>query len=94
MSATPQTTAKKAPPAYRLCFSAKTGTDRNGQPTLSYPVEIGAAFHRKDAGKGLIAKFTIIPTELSEGVLFLMPPGERGDGQPDLLDTDTAGAGQ
>ena len=94
MSAQTQTTTKKAPPVYRLCFSAKTGTDRNGQPSLSYPIEIGVAFRRKDAGKGLIAKFTIIPTELSEGVLFLMPPAERSKDQPDLLDTDTAGAGQ
>jgi len=94
MSVENQTQQKKAAPAYRLLFSAKTGTDRTGQPTLSYPVEIGAAFHRREATKGLIAKFTIIPTELSEGVLFLAPVESRSHEQPNFLDVQSAEAGQ
>lgn len=63
----------KARPIYRLCFSAKNGTNANGQANLGYPVEIGAAFERKDATKGLIAKFHIIPMDIKDGVLFLIP---------------------
>ena len=94
MSVEKQTQQKKAAPAYRLLFSAKTGTDRTGQPNLSYPVEIGAAFHRREATKGLIAKFTIIPTELSEGVLFLAPVEDRTGDQPNLLVAAEKEAGQ
>ncbi len=84
---TAQSNAQTSRPTYRLCFSARTGVDRNGQPTLGYPIEIGAAFARKDASKGLIAKFQIIPSDLKDGVLFLMPP--RGDdAQADLLESE------
>lgn len=73
---------ERSRPAYRLLFSVQTGTDKNGQPTLSYPIEIGAAFHRREAEKGLIAKFRILPTELKEGVLFLAPVNaDRSQGE-------------
>ncbi len=85
MSNPSQSTSKK--PAYRLGFAPRTGTDQNGQPTIGYPVEIGAVFPRKEADKGLIAKFAIIPTDLKDGVLFLMPVKS----EPDLLD-ETEGA--
>ena len=72
----------RARPAYRLLFSVQTGADQNGQPILSYPIEIGAAFHRRDASRGLIAKFRILPTELKEGVLFLAPVNaDRAQGE-------------
>ena len=77
---------RKSPPTYRLCFSAKTGIHSNGQASLSYPVEIGAAFERKDPTKGLIAKFHIIPTDFKEGVLFLIPATTDRREQADLLD--------
>lgn len=80
------TQPRKAPPAYRLCFSAKTGINNNGQSSLSYPVEIGAAFERKDPSKGLLAKFHIIPTDLKDGVLFLIPADADRREQADLLD--------
>lgn len=60
-------------PLYRLGFAPRSGTDRNGQPTIGYPIEIGAVFPRKDADKGLIAKFALIPADLKDGVLLLMP---------------------
>lgn len=60
-------------PLYRLGFAPRTGVAANGQPTLGYPVEIGAVFSRKDAEKGLIAKFSIIPADLKDGVMLLMP---------------------
>lgn len=96
MSNQTQTTTKKSPPVYRLCFSAKNGTDRNGQQTLAYPVEIGAVFERRERDKGLIAKFSIIPTELKDGVLFLMPAETDRREENDLFeaDTQTAEAGQ
>lgn len=86
---------RKSPPAYRLCFSAKTGINSNGQASLSYPVEIGAAFERKDPSKGLLAKFHIIPTDLKDGVLFLIPATTDRREQADLLDEAiSAEAGQ
>ncbi len=92
---TTQSETRKSPPAYRLCFSAKNGTNGNGQAQLSYPVEIGAAFERKDPSKGLIAKFHIIPMELKEGVLFLIPADTDRREQGDLLeDAISAEAGQ
>ncbi|WP_421787172.1 hypothetical protein [Hyphobacterium sp.] len=73
-------------PAYRACFSARTGIDRNGQSTLSYPVEIGAAFHRKDAEKGLILKFNLVPASVQDGVLFLIPLAEGETAQTELFE--------
>ena len=90
----PQSEAK-ARPIYRLCFSAKNGTNGNGQASLSYPVEIGAAFERKDPTKGLIAKFHLIPMDFKEGVLFLIPAEADRRDQGDLLDdANNAEAGQ
>lgn len=66
-------------PAYRLGFAPRTGRDANGQPTIGYPVEIGAVFHRKDRGKGLVAKFSIVPADLKDGVLFLLPIRREAD---------------
>lgn len=81
MSPETQNTSKR--PAYRLGFAPRTGTDNNGQPTLGYPIEIGAVFARRDAEKGLVAKFQIVPTDLkSGGVLLLMPVKS----EPDLLE--------
>ena len=76
-------------PLYRLGFAPRTGVAANGQPTLGYPVEIGAVFARKDADKGLIAKFSIIPADLKDGVMLLMPVRAR----PDLL-SNSEGAAQ
>lgn len=75
----------KARPVYRLCYSAKNGVDGNGQAQLHYPVEIGAAFERKDPAKGLLAKLHIIPTDLKDGVLFLIPADTDRREQGDLL---------
>ncbi len=66
-------------PAFRLGFAPRTGTDKNGQATLGYPVEIGACFHRADPDKGLIAKFTIIPADFRDGVLLLLPVRHEDD---------------
>lgn len=77
----------KPGPLYRLCFSAKNGVNGNNQANLSYPVEIGAAFERKDPSKGLIAKFHIIPMDFKEGVLFLIPAEADRSAQGELLDT-------
>ena len=87
MTKTQNTDQPKARPVYRLCFSAKNGTDGNGQANLSYPVEIGAAFERKDPSKGLIAKFHIIPMDFKDGVLFLIPGEADRSAQGELLDT-------
>lgn len=90
-----QSETRKSPPAYRLCFSAKTGVDRDGRAILSYPIEVGACFHRTDPSKGLVARFTIIPSELREGVLLLMPVTASDAAQGDLLNQSiTAEAGQ
>jgi hypothetical protein len=67
------TTIKSAQPAWRLGFAPRTGTDRNGQPILGYPIEVGAVFARREAEKGFVAKFAIIPADLKDGVLLLMP---------------------
>lgn len=76
------TQSNTSAPAYRLGFAPFTGLDHNGQQTLGYPVEIGAAFHRKEREKGLVAKFAIVPEGLKNGgVLFLMPVHQ----EPDLL---------
>ncbi|RFB06219.1 hypothetical protein [Parvularcula marina] len=61
-------------PVYRLGFAPYDGTDRNGQRKLGYPIEIGAAFQRHEADKGLVAKFRIIPANMTDGVLLLLPP--------------------
>lgn len=76
---TKQTAHESKKPAYRLGFAPRTGTDNNGQPTIGYPVEIGAVFPRREAEKGMIAKFNIVPTDLKDGVLFLMPIKEKDD---------------
>ncbi len=76
-------------PLYRLGFAPRTGVAANGQPTLGYPVEIGAVFSRKDAEKGLIAKFSIIPADLKDGVMLLMPVRTRTD-----MVSDAEGAAQ
>lgn len=75
----------KTRPVYRLCFSAKNGVNGQGQANLSYPVEIGAAFERKDPSKGLVAKFHIIPMDFKDGVLFLIPADADRRDQSDLL---------
>lgn len=79
-------TKPKARPVYRLCYSAKNGVDGNGQAQLHYPVEIGAAFERKDPSKGLVAKFHIIPEHMRDGVLFLIPAENDRRDEPGLLD--------
>lgn len=68
-------------PLYRLGFAPRTGVAANGQPTLGYPIDIGAVFARKDAEKGLIAKFQIVPQDIKDGVILLMPV----KAEPDLL---------
>ena len=79
MSNGTQPTSKK--PVFRLGFAPRVGIDNNGQPTLGYPLEIGAVFNRHEIEKGMIAKFQIVPTDLKDGVLFLMPIKP----EPDLL---------
>lgn len=81
------TTTKSAQPAWRLGFAPRTGTDRNGNPTLGYPIEIGAVFPRRDAGKGYVAKFAMIPADLKDGVLLLMPVAINTR-DPDLFTPD------
>lgn len=54
-----------------------SGKRRYNQPRLDYPIEIGAVFPRSDAKKGLIARFQIVPTDLKDGVLLLMPVHEE-----------------
>ena len=71
-------------PVWRLAFAPHTGTDGNGQPTIGYPVEIGAVFARRDAEKGLIAKFRIIPADLKDGVLLLTPVRSQADMLPGM----------
>lgn len=66
-------------PAFRLSFAPFNGRDKSGQATIGYPVEIGAAFHRKDRDKGLVLKFSVVPSDLKDGVLFLMPPRQQSD---------------
>jgi hypothetical protein len=66
-------------PAFRLGFAPRTGTDKNGQATIGFPVEIGAVFARKDADKGYVAKFSLIPADLKDGVLLLMPLKPESD---------------
>lgn len=62
-------------PVFRLAFASRNGTD------LNYPVEVGAVFARKEAEKGLVARWTVIPADLKDGVLFLFPVKD----EPDLL---------
>lgn len=90
MTDQPNSKPAKARPVFRLCFSAKNGVDANGQAHLTYPVEIGAAFERKDPAKGLVAKFHIIPMDFKDGVLFLIPADAERQNQPDLLDAEIA----
>lgn len=71
---TDQQTLSASQPVYRLGFAPYDGTDRNGQKKLGYPIEIGAAFQRHEADKGLVAKFRIIPANMTDGVLLLLPP--------------------
>jgi hypothetical protein len=80
------TQSNKNYPAYRLCFSTKSGVDQNGNDILSFPVEIGAAFTRKETSKGHILKLHMVPQELSQGVLFLVPVAPKSADQPELLD--------
>ncbi len=75
----------KARPIYRLCYSAKNGVDGNGQAILEYPVEIGGAFARRETEKGLVARFKIIPENMRDGVLFLIPAENDRRDEPDLL---------
>lgn len=79
MTTSTNSESKKPRPAFRLCFSTRQGTDRNGQAILGYPVEIGAVFPRKEADKGFVAKFHIHPANFADGVLFLMPPNETAE---------------
>jgi len=81
-------------PAFRLCFAAQLGTQRDGRAELSYPVEIGACFHRKDPSKGLVARFHFVPEQMRNGVLFLMPVNEAKADIGDLFEAGDAEAGQ
>ena len=78
-------------PAFRLCFAAQTGVQRDGRAELSYPVEIGACFTRKDPSKGLVARFHFIPDQIRDGVLFLMPVTEAKAESGDLFANAEAG---
>ena len=75
-------------PAFRLCYSAQTGIGRDGRKELSYPIEIGACFPRKDPSKGLVARFTFLPDQMREGVLFLMPVDASDDTTKELFEGD------
>ncbi len=71
-------------PAYRLGFAPRT-VDAEGQTIIGYPVEIGAVFHRKDREKGMIAKLSLVPADLRDGILLLMPvrsSTERSEAAP------------
>ena len=75
------TAKNKERPLYRVTFSRITGTDDNGQQILARPVEIGAAWSRKNDKQGAIIALDIIPTDLvnRNGVMFLVPvDGENG----------------
>lgn len=87
------TTSKPARPAWRLGFAPRTGTDRNGQPVLGYPIEVGAVFARREAEKGFVAKFAMIPADLKDGVLLLMPMMSNRR-EPDLFSGSDDGAAQ
>lgn len=91
---TTQSPSTRQRPAFRLCFAAQTGNLRDGRPELSYPVEIGACFHRKDPSKGLVARFTLIPEQMREGVLLLMPVEPAADTSGELFDAAAVEAGR
>lgn len=63
----------KQRPIYRLKFCRVIGTDEAGKDKLTRAVEIGAVWARREEGKGAIAKFDVVPQDLSGGVLFLDP---------------------
>ncbi|MBN9265867.1 MAG: hypothetical protein J0I57_17305 [Hyphomicrobium sp.] len=65
-------TAKKHP-LYRVSFCAPT-TDGDGNPKLSNAVEIGAVWARSGDKQGAIMRLNLVPTNLADGVIFLMPP--------------------
>ncbi|MCB1499025.1 MAG: hypothetical protein KDK07_04420 [Bauldia sp.] len=76
------TAKNKERPLYRVTFSRITGTDDNGQQILARPVEIGAAWSRKNDKQGAIIALDIIPTDLvnRNGVLFLVPVNTASEG--------------
>ena len=77
MTNTTQPSANR--PAFRLGFAPRTGTDKNGQATIGFPVEIGAVFSRRNPDKGYVAKFSLVPADLKDGVLLLMPVRQDDD---------------
>ena len=79
------TTQPSPKPAYRIAFAKKNGTNGKGKDQLSYPREIGAAWTRKDESKGLILDFDVIPANMSEGVILLLPVTERSADTQDQL---------
>lgn len=64
-------------PLYRVSFSSPT-TDREGNPKLSSAVEIGAVWARSGDKQGAIMRLNVVPTNIADGVIFLIPPRERG----------------
>ena len=77
------TTTNNERPLYRVTFSRITGKDDKGKDVLARPKEIGAAWARKGDKKGAIINLDLIPTDLvnRNGVLFLVPVDNNGDGE-------------
>ncbi len=69
-------------PLYRVTFSRITGKDDKGNDVLGRPKEIGAAWKRKGNKAGAVISLDLIPTDLvnRNGVLFLVPVGDAGNG--------------
>lgn len=68
-------------PAYRVKFCPVIGTDDTGSDKLGSAIEIGALWPRKDAKKGFIQKLSIVPANLNDGVLLIMPVETDGGAQ-------------
>lgn len=67
----------KKQPLYRVSFCSPT-TDSDGNPKLSNAVEIGAVWARSGDKPGAIMRLNVVPTNLADGVIFLMPPRAQG----------------
>ena len=64
-------------PAYRMAFARKHLSNGKGKDQLGYPREIGAAWTRKDETKGLVLDFDIVPANMNEGVILLLPVTDK-----------------
>ncbi len=71
------TNEAKQRPTHRVSYSRITGMDAKGNDILGPAREIGAVWGRTGDKKGGIIRLDVIPAQIENGVLFLLPVDDQ-----------------